>query len=70
MERQSVSSSNLASIGYDAASNILEVEFNHGGIYQYFDVPQHEYQALMNADSKGQYFDANIKKGGYRYSKL
>ena len=70
MERQSVNSSNIASIGYDESSNILEVEFNHGGIYQYFDVPQHEHQALMNADSKGKYFDANIKKGGYRYAKL
>ena len=70
MERQSVSSSNIASIGYAESSNILEVEFNHGGTYQYFDVPQHEYQALMNADSKGKYFDANIKKGGYRYAKL
>ena len=70
MNRESVSSSNIASIGYDVASNILEVEFNHGGIYQYFDIPIHEYQALMSADSKGRYFDANIKKAGYRYSKL
>ena len=70
MERQSVSSSNLASIGYDTTSNTLEVEFYNGSIYQYFDVPEHEYQALMCAESKGRYFDANIKKGGFRYSKL
>lgn len=70
MERQSVSSSNLASIGYDTTSNTLEIEFNNGSIYQYFDVPEHEYQALMYAESKGRYFDANIKKGGFRYSKL
>jgi hypothetical protein len=30
MERESVSSSNLASIGYDAENEILEIEFNHG----------------------------------------
>lgn len=34
------------------------------------DVPLHEYEGLMSADSKGTYLNANIKKGGYRYSKL
>lgn len=61
MERQSVSSSNLASIGYDAEYEILEVEFNHGGVYQYFDVPEDVYQELMDAPSHGVYFSANIR---------
>ena len=61
MERQSVSSSNLASIGYDAENEILEVEFKHGGIYQYFDVPENVYDELMNADSHGIYFSSNIR---------
>lgn len=70
MKRQSVKSSNLASIGYDAASEILEVEFNHGGVYQYSDVPENIYEELMNASSHGQYFDENIKKGGYEFQKM
>ncbi|PKP14055.1 MAG: KTSC domain-containing protein [Bacteroidetes bacterium HGW-Bacteroidetes-3] len=70
MKRQSVESSNLASIGYDAANEILEVEFNHGGVYQYFDVPENVYEELMNADSHGQYFDRNIKKAGYEFQKI
>jgi hypothetical protein len=70
MKRQSVESSNLASIGYDAENEILEVEFNHGGIYQYFDVPEKVYDELMNADSHGQYFDRNIKKAGYEFQKM
>jgi len=70
MERQSVESSNLASIGYDAENEILEVEFNHGGIYQYFDVPENVYDELMNADSHGQYFGRNIKKAGYQFQKI
>ena len=61
MQRNSVSSSNLASIGYDVPTKTLEVEFNHGGVYQYFDVPQDEYEALMSADSHGKYFVANIR---------
>lgn len=70
MKRQSVESSNLASIGYDVENEILEIEFNHGGLYQYFDVPKNVYDALMNADSHGEYFDRNIKKAGYKYKKL
>jgi len=70
MNRTSVSSSNLASVGYDPENMILEIEFQHGGIYQYFDVPESVYQSLMNADSHGKYFDAYIKKGGYRFKKI
>ena len=69
MKRQSVESSNLASIGYDAANEILEVEFNHGGVYQYFDVPENVYEELMNADSHGRYFVHNIKDE-YEYEKM
>lgn len=69
MERKPVSSSNIASIGYDEASSTLEIEFLNHSIYQYFDVPQHIYQELMNADSRGQYLAQNIK-GVYRYSKV
>lgn len=69
MERKPVSSSNIASIGYDEATSTLEIEFLNNSIYQYFDVPQHIYQGLMNADSHGQYLAQNIK-GVYRYSKV
>lgn len=61
MERQSVSSSNLAAIGYDAENEILEVEFNHGGIYQYDGVPANVHEKLMNASSHGTYFSAHIR---------
>lgn len=70
MKRIAVSSSNLASVGYDVTSCILEIEFNNGSTYQYFDVPSHEHEGLMNADSHGKYFDAYIKKGGYRFAKV
>jgi len=62
MERTSVSSSNIRSIGYDTDSTTLEIEFNTGGVYQYSGVPQGEYDALMAAASHGTYFSAHIKK--------
>ncbi|MFC4221772.1 KTSC domain-containing protein [Flagellimonas marina] len=69
MERQKVSSSNLASIGYDADNEILEIEFKNGGVYQYFGVPEGVYDELMDAPSHGVYFSANIRND-YRYQEL
>lgn len=69
MKRQHVESSNLASIGYDAENEILEIQFNHGGVYQYFDVPENVFEELMNADSHGVYFSANIRND-YEYQKI
>ncbi len=69
MKRKKVDSSNLASVGYDEEKQTLEIEFNHGGVYQYFDVPKEEYEALMNADSLGSYFYHNIRDV-YEYEKL
>ena len=69
MNRESVSSSNIASIGYDVNSETLEIEFHNGGVYQYFDVPKAVHDDLMAADSHGGYLAANIK-GVFRYSKV
>lgn len=69
MNRRSVSSSNISSIGYDVDSQTLEIEFLNGSVYQYFDIPQHVYSGIMNAGSHGEYLAQNIK-GAYRYSKV
>jgi hypothetical protein len=61
MDRQRVRSSNVRSIGYDATSSTLEVEFNSGGLYQYSGVPETVYAALMRASSKGNYLNNHIK---------
>lgn len=51
MNRIPVDSSNIASIGYDAEDKTLEVEFNDGGIYRYYDVPPSVHERLMSASS-------------------
>jgi hypothetical protein len=61
MNRTPVSSSNVASVGYEPETLVLEVEFLHGGVYQYSGVPQEEYEALISASSVGGYLGANIK---------
>lgn len=69
MKRKQVESSNLASVGYDADKKILEIEFNHGGVYQYFDVPKDEYEVLINASSLGSYFYHNIRDD-YEFNRI
>ncbi len=69
MERTPVTSSDIRSIGYDADSQTLEIEFNSGGTYQYSGVPSGEHDGIMAADSKGKYFHANIKNR-YSFDKL
>lgn len=60
MEREPVESSNLLSVGYDENSLTLEIEFK-SGIYQYYDVPQHIYEELINSNSLGSYLHRFIK---------
>jgi hypothetical protein len=69
MNRVPVQSSNLASVGYDSNEMILEIEFNNNSIYQYYDVPQQEYDGLMAAGSHGQYFNQHIRNV-YRYARV
>jgi hypothetical protein len=70
MEMIPVDSSNIEAIGYDPESATLTIQFKKGGsVYEYYDVPQHEYDGLMAADSKGTYAHANIYKA-YRQQKI
>jgi hypothetical protein len=61
MLRHSVMSSNLRSVGYSADSQVLEIEFNAGTVYQYVGVSQTVYEELLNAASLGRYFSSQIK---------
>ncbi|MDV7215481.1 KTSC domain-containing protein [Streptomyces prunicolor] len=69
MQRTPVSSSNLASVGYEPSTGVLEIQFRSRSIYQYFNVPTSAYQGLMAARSKGSYH-AHFILGRYRYKRL
>lgn len=60
MDRETVVSSTVLSIGYEPSTNTLEVEFK-SGVYQYYNVPEPIYQQLMASDSKGKFINAYIK---------
>ena len=69
MIKKEVESSNIALIGYDKESKVLEIEFKNGGIYQYFKVPEEEYDDLIKAESHGSYFNRNIGNS-YKWQKI
>jgi len=69
MNRQPVTSSNVAEVGYDMDTMILEVAFQNGTVYQYFDVPESIYQELLRSDSVGTFLNQQIKNS-YRYAKV
>ena len=61
--------SNVNSTGYDAVTQTLEVEFLSGRLYQYYGVPDHLYEQLMQTSSKGQFLHYYIKNS-YPYSRV
>lgn len=69
MERYSVVSSSLKSVGYDVDKEILEIEFIYGAVYQYLKVPEQVYKDLMHAPSKGRFYLAEIKDK-FAYQKI
>lgn len=62
-----VSSSNIASIGYE--NGTLYVAFNRGGLYAYSGVPVSIYHGLMSASSHGSYLASHVK-GIYPYKRI
>ena len=68
MDWIAANSSNIARFKYEAASQVLTVEFNNGGVYNYFDVPEFVFEEMRSAGSKGQYLAQRIK-GTYRYAR-
>jgi hypothetical protein len=60
MQLTTVDSSMIHAVGYDPESRTLQVVFNSGKTWEYYDVPPEAYQGLMAAESKGRYMRANI----------
>ena len=92
MERQTVESSTINSIGWrpwhtgatkeeiltrfsnkttkeKAKYGKLEIEFDYGRIYEYYDVPETVFAALLSAESIGRTFN-KIIRGKYQWVKL
>lgn len=74
IERINISSTNIESVGWEAAGadyeeDTMEIEFNWGGIYQYFDVPYEVFENVATGPSPGEYVNRFVKEV-YRYRRL
>ena len=67
MHVTAVESTTLSTVAYDEARKLLRLEFRSRAIYQYFGVPAAVHQALMDAPSKGSYFNRFIR-GHFPYA--
>jgi len=56
-----VESSNIAAVKYDASEKLLYVVFTSGAHYAYEGVPGGVYEGLLDAESVGRYFHAQIR---------
>lgn len=61
MRRHAVSSSTIASIGYDREEHLLEIEFVNESVYRYRLVPESVHRELMASSSHGRFFNTRIR---------
>jgi hypothetical protein len=64
-----VDSSNIEAIGYNSDAQELHIQFLSGATYVYYGVPEHIYEEIMDAPSRGSYLNRVIK-GVYKYAKI
>jgi len=65
----SMPSTVIKNIGYDAAKKILSIEYVSGKSYIYKQVPEALYIELRQSKVKGIFFNRNIR-GKYQYEKV
>jgi KTSC domain len=61
MRVTAVESNTLATVSYDDARELLQLEFCSRAVYQYFSVPAAVHQSLLDGSSKGRYFNQAIR---------
>ena len=57
----SVSSRAISAVGYDPASRRMKIEFKQGKTYDFCNVPEHIFNGLLSASSKGTYYNDYIR---------
>jgi len=61
VSRHPVTSSQIKSVGYHYAMNMMVIEFMDGSVYVYEDVPYDIYETLVAYKSPGTYFHKRIR---------
>jgi len=62
MKWAALDSKMLSAVAYDGSKQILYLRFrNTGDVYRYFELPAADYQAFLEAASKGRFFRSHIR---------
>jgi hypothetical protein len=69
MSRIDLNSTSLTAAAYLEGQTVLELEFRSGAVYLYLGVPAETYGGLLQAQSKGAYFNHYIRNR-YSYVKI
>ena len=64
-----VASSNIKAIGYSAFARVLQVDFLSGSCYRYLAVEPEIFKRFIDAPSKGQFLNREIKRV-YQYCRI
>ena len=60
MHRTAITANGIAQVGYEDGSEILEIEFTSGNVFQFFNVPPRMFHQLMDTPFKEFYYQNNI----------
>ncbi|MEJ8325494.1 KTSC domain-containing protein [Kosakonia sacchari] len=69
MQHHAVTSSRIASVGYDQRTCTLEICFRDKSVYQYQGVPERIFSLFLTVVSKGRFYDG-VVKGKYPERKV
>lgn len=61
MEMIHVSSSAISAVGYNPQTRRMKMRFTQGNTYDFCRVPEHIFQGLLHAGSKGTYYNDHIR---------
>lgn len=61
MEMIRVTSSAISAVGYDPGTQRMKIRFTSGRTYDFCRVPEHVFTGLLQASSKGTYYDRHIR---------
>ena len=61
MRRVPVRSAAVSAVGYDPATNELDIEFAGGDVYRYSMVPPSVHRELLAAESVGAFVNREVK---------
>lgn len=70
LKRVPVQSRILKSIAYDEPLHVMEVEYQTGSIYRYYEIPVEVYKAMFSERSPGSFWNSFLKANRVRSKKV